>query len=734
LNYTRQETDGTIDFYVFNISPKGFVIIAGDDNISPIIAYSTESNFNANANSVGVKDWMEHAAKHIYTALQHNVVASTGIASAWSAYAMGQKPASVRSTGIAPLITTTWDQYPYYNQQCPYNRADSQQCLAGCVATAMAQIMKYWNYPAKGTGAYAYNDIQPAFYNNYGVQSANFGATTYPWDSMPASVTGPNTAVATLMYQCGVAVAMNYGDLNQGGSGAFVLQSMAQSWQHTAQYAYQNYFSYNANTIQGIKESNYSSDAWTSMLINELNAGRPIQYVGLDTIAGGHTWVVDGYDENNMFHINWGWSGLDDGYYSLSSLSVDGFNFSSQEAALIGIEPIVNVSVNAVVSDSVICNGATTTISATGPTGAVYSWSPDTGLACATCASTTASPAVTTAYTVTMDSSGFTATATVIVHVRAAINLDSAAVKNVSCFGSGDGWISVSLSGGDSSFSYSWNNGDTTSFISALSAGTYTLTATDAAGCFFVSSQIVTQPTSLALSVTTSNATCNILYGSAVANVTGGTQNFSFSWNNGATDSIATQLSPGTYTLTVTDNNNCTVSASAAIEAAQPFSVATHTNNIGATAAGSVYVSEVNPGIAPYSFLWSNGDTTGHIANLTSPGTYSVTVTDNQGCIQTASATVVLEVETTTAINNTSAATDFSIYPNPAQNQLTLKTDIQDAATSYTIINSLGQIISSQTVSFVQTQIDLSALADGVYFMQLTQGEKTSAKEFIVRK
>jgi hypothetical protein len=506
---------------------------------------------------------------------------------------------------------------------------------------------------------------------------------------------------------------------------------MAPSWKPTAQFAYVSYFSYNAATIQGLVEANYNSADWTALLINELNNGRPVQYVGLDTVAGGHTWVLDGYDENEMFHMNWGWSGANDGYFSLGNLSAYGMNFSNQEAALIGIEPVVNVSVNATVADSFICNGAATIISAAGPANATYTWSPDSGLACAECASTTASPAVTTVYTVTMDSSGFTSTATVTVNVRTPIQVSNQSVKNVSCFGLNDGSISVSLTGGASLFSYNWNNGDTSSFITNLSAGTYSYTATDAAGCFFVSSQIVTQPTSLALSVTTSNATCNKLYGQAVANVTGGTENFSFIWNNGNTSSIAARLAAGNYTVTVTDANNCSTSATAQIEAPQQFQIVTQATDIKADAAGQVNVSEIYQGVAPYTFDWSNGDTTQNISGLTAPGAYSVTVTDNQGCTQTATAQV--QVETTTAINNTGTETSFNVYPNPAQNHITLNTANLNGA-SFSIINSLGQTIMSQNISLVQTQIDLSALANGVYFMQVKQVEKTSVKQFSVQR
>src|ERR1700722_9528093 len=168
----------------------------------------------------------------------------------------------------------------------------------------MSQIMKYWNYPAKGTGSYSYTDAPPYFSYNYGPQSANFANTTYQWSKMPNSLIGPDTAVATLMYNCGVAVAMDYGDLDEGGSGAYVLKSDAGNGNPCAQYAYVNYFGYDANTINGAYETNYTNATWTNLLEGELNAGRPMEYEGYDPTGGGHTWVCDGFDANDLMHMN----------------------------------------------------------------------------------------------------------------------------------------------------------------------------------------------------------------------------------------------------------------------------------------------------------------------------------------------------------------------------------------------------------------------------------------------
>ncbi len=339
LRYTRRSINNSIDFYVFEIKPVGFVIVTADDNLEPVIAYSTESDFHSDFAKVGVKDWMNNTSKKIAYARQQESKADARISNLWSSYLQGLTPGSAKGNPVNPLLTTKWNQEPFYNQLCPTNTTDNQQCVTGCVATAMAQIMKFWNFPPTGTGSYSYSDATPYYAHNYGTQSADFAETTYSWPTMTTSISSANPAVATLMYHCGVAVAMDYGDDKEGGSGAAVLQAEAGYGRPCAQMAFQTYFFYDASTIKGVAASSYTAGAWTSLLEAELTAGRPIQYEGQDPGVGGHSWVCDGVDANGMFHMNWGWGGYENGFYSLSGLSVAGVNFNSSEAALIGIQP-----------------------------------------------------------------------------------------------------------------------------------------------------------------------------------------------------------------------------------------------------------------------------------------------------------------------------------------------------------------------------------------------------------
>ncbi|MDB5283010.1 MAG: Peptidase family protein, partial [Bacteroidota bacterium] len=464
LNYTRIESDSTIDYYVFDINPAhGFVIVSADDNMNPVIAYSTEANFNAAANRIGLSDWMKHSAAKIHYGIQQHVSADARINHLWNAYLLGQNPNSSRSGGVGPLLSTTWDQEPHYNSLCPYNSADHQNALTGCVATAMGQIMKYWAYPAHGTGSYSYNDSPPNFSNNYGTQYANFGNTNYDWANMPNSINGNNNDLATLMYHCGVSVAMDYGDDNEGGSGAWVLQSEAGgATAPCAQYSYVNYFAYNPNTIQGVQFSHYGPTDWLNLMESELDAGRAIQYEGDDPQSGGHTWVCDGYDGNNMLHMNWGWGGQDNGYFDVSNLNAGSYNFSTNEAALIGIEPLTPVSVTASANSPAICNGSSTTLNAHGPSTASYSWTPQNGLSCHNCASPVANPVHTTVYTVTADSAGITGRASVTVTITPAASANFSLNSNSSCAVP----VDVSFSNAsNNAVSYLWDFGDGTTGI-----------------------------------------------------------------------------------------------------------------------------------------------------------------------------------------------------------------------------------------------------------------------------
>jgi hypothetical protein len=326
-------------FYVFNInSSKGFVIVSAEDNVVPVLAYSDESGFNSENIPPDVSYWLNGYREQIEEARSKSMQATDEIRSKWEALQSGTgsyllyKPVAA----VAPLEQTTWNQSPDYNAMCPFDNTYNELTVTGCVATAMAQIMKFWNSPTNGAGFHSYNDPK------YGTQSANFGSTTYDWANMPNSISGPNSAIATLMYHCGVSVDMTYGVGATGGSAAYVISSQSPI-QACAEYAYKIYFGY--PDVQGKDRSAYPNKGdWQQLLKTDLDAGRPVLYAGFGS-GGGHCFNCDGYDANNMFHFNWGWGGAYDGYFDVDALNPEGTGtgggtggFNSGQQCVVGIQ------------------------------------------------------------------------------------------------------------------------------------------------------------------------------------------------------------------------------------------------------------------------------------------------------------------------------------------------------------------------------------------------------------
>ena len=339
LFYTEVSATGLPVFYVFNINENdGYVIVTAEDAAKPILGYSTKNHFVIPETSTGIGHWLKYRSSEINALRTQQMVADAKTAKEWAKYSNNNNSslklngnASIMSSGVQPLVQSTWNQSPFYNALCP------GKSVTGCVATAMAQIMRYWNYPAQGTGSSSYCDCTPNYSNNYGTLSANYGTTTYNWANMPLNLTSNNADVAKLMLHCGISVDMDY---DPSGSGAWVITGDDPI---CAQNSYVTYFGYDPNKIKGLYRSNYDDSTWIALLQSDLNIGRPIQYVGDDPVEGdGHTWVCDGYDQNNYFHMNWGWGGSDDGFFSINNLLTTngGFNPSADHEALMGIVPI----------------------------------------------------------------------------------------------------------------------------------------------------------------------------------------------------------------------------------------------------------------------------------------------------------------------------------------------------------------------------------------------------------
>lgn len=294
-------------YYVFNNDAGGFVIIAGDDAVTPVLGYTLTGSFDAENLPDGLKDLLKSYERQI-AALGDNYVAN-------------QTATRAAFTGEKLLKTAEW------NQMAPFNKYTPNNYVTGCVATAGAIVMKHHGYPAKGTGSHSYTW-------NGQTLSANF-EHTYDWASMPVKYDGTNDAafdgVARLMADLGVAVEMKYA---KNGSGAYIGNMIS---------ALQTYFGYSKLTYLASIDD-MEAEAWNAKLRGEIDANRPILYSASDASAGGHSFIIDGYKDES-FSVNWGWGGHCNGFYQIGALNPEsagkptGDKYNLGQTAVIGLQP-----------------------------------------------------------------------------------------------------------------------------------------------------------------------------------------------------------------------------------------------------------------------------------------------------------------------------------------------------------------------------------------------------------
>lgn len=323
-------------YYIFNTEGnKGYVIVSGDDRTTPILGYVDNGQFDPNNLPANMKAWLENYEQQI---------------AALNAYGItGENLNAPRPThnSISPMITSHWDQgAPYWNH-CPEfmdidENGDTigEYAYTGCVATSMAQIMNYYKFPLYCTKTIPSYEMTYYWNDDYYITDTDpLEPIMFDWDNMRDNYTGAETeaqkeAVAWLMLYAGCAAHMNYGTNASSTSDPYIPT------------AFNEYFNYDAKLVY---RSDYEQADWEEMIYQELVAGRPIIYNGRSGTGGGHSFVCDGYAYNDLFHINWGWGGLGDGYFVLSVLnpyagggvatvtSAEGYNID--QTAIIGIVP-----------------------------------------------------------------------------------------------------------------------------------------------------------------------------------------------------------------------------------------------------------------------------------------------------------------------------------------------------------------------------------------------------------
>lgn len=333
LVYTKSNDRSTALFYVYRVG-NGFVIVSADDAVIPVLGYATNGNFDAGNIPANANVWLQSYADQIAAVKEQNISANETVRRSWMELSEGrERPRQGGLRSVNPLLTTTWDQLPYYNALCPND--GENQTYTGCVATAMAQIMRYHQWPTTGFGTHRYNHA------TYGEQFADFVHTTYQYSLMPNELDEHSTqqqvnAVATLMYHCGVAVNMNYGVNESAAIDESARAAFLNHFGYEAQLATKSYQYYVAGYGLGGWYTNtvIEDEEWIVMLKEELDQHRPIYYSGSG--SGGHAFVCDGYDANDYFHFNWGWGGLMDGFFAIGNLVIDAwdYDFSSDNTAI----------------------------------------------------------------------------------------------------------------------------------------------------------------------------------------------------------------------------------------------------------------------------------------------------------------------------------------------------------------------------------------------------------------
>ncbi|MBR1515710.1 MAG: C10 family peptidase [Paludibacteraceae bacterium] len=346
--------------YMFNNDTEGFVVVSADTRATDVLAYSLTGTLTDDNLAPGFMWLMERFVEEISSLTDNEMI----IAGEDDRAPIHRAPQTV--TAIEPLLGgIIWGQSTPFNNKCPIDTYDNTRCVTGCVATAAAQIMRYWKWPVSGTGSHSYywknqiNKVQKLL-------SQNFSTITFDWDNMLPSYQGDYTssqanAVATLMYACGVAVNMNYGGNSTAGSGA-VTDNMAPAMVSYFGYQYERGLGNSNSSINNndiYQGTTTYAEAYKEFFNDDLENGRPILMSGGST-GGGHAFVCDGRDRDNYFHINWGWTGASNCYTPLTAIRPgypkhNDLYFTTRMYATYGLRPnttCINTKENTTVSET----------------------------------------------------------------------------------------------------------------------------------------------------------------------------------------------------------------------------------------------------------------------------------------------------------------------------------------------------------------------------------------------
>jgi len=327
-------------YYIYNTSTT-FLVVAGDDRAEEILMIGDRPLKDINNLPPGLQDVLYQYKQEIMFLQENPDLKVDPIPSP-------RNTPSLRATSYGPLLTAVWDQEaPFYNLcKFTYN-SKSYQCLTGCPATSASMVLYYWKYPTTQVAAMSSytGTLELSYYNSVSFTYPALSATTFDWNNMIDDYTNGYTtaqgnAVATLMRYVGQAEKMMYGTSSAGGSGIYTTDTQNVVDMFTL-------FGYDASTCRVVLKQNlntgstiYSDSQWATLIQNEMAAGRPIVYMAVSSNGGGHAFNVDGYDSSsNKYHVNFGWSGDGNSWYSINSFSYSGYTFNQYPQAVIGIQP-----------------------------------------------------------------------------------------------------------------------------------------------------------------------------------------------------------------------------------------------------------------------------------------------------------------------------------------------------------------------------------------------------------
>ena len=320
--YCPQGHEETLkSYYVFNHGDIGFVIVSADSRCTPIIGYSMNGSFDFDRLPANLKGWLEGCAEDIQRGIRADAPENKEMQELWNGLANGDFTPSPSPKSDEYLLTSTWEQGSGYNNYCPVQ--DGVHVVVGCVATAMAQIIRYHEYPTRGFGHKSY------IHSTYGQQAVDFDTTDYDYSLMPDRIYRSTPAsqkdmVSRLCWHCGVVVNMNYQNPEHtSGSGAYT-NNVPEGLMH---FGYTEAVCYSRNTLN-------NDSKWRKMIRAEIDNLRPIEYSGYGD-GGGHAFVLDGYNDNNQYHFNWGWGGYCDGFYALTTM----VGFTGSHEMVVNIKP-----------------------------------------------------------------------------------------------------------------------------------------------------------------------------------------------------------------------------------------------------------------------------------------------------------------------------------------------------------------------------------------------------------